>query len=124
MYKPGKEMATRIELRNPDPACNPYLAFSVMLAAGLEGIKKKYKLPKQVTNNVYSMTEKERKDLGIASLPDDLYDAIRITEQSPLVRKALGDKVFEYFIRNKKDEWDDYKKQVTKHELDRYLAIL
>ena len=95
-----------------------------MLAAGLEGIKKKYKLPKHVTNNIYSMTEKERKDLGIASLPENLYDAVKITEQSALVRKALGNKVFEYFIRNKKDEWDDYKKQVTKHELDRYLAIL
>ena len=124
MYKPGKEMATRVELRNPDPACNPYLAFSVMLAAGLEGVKKKYKLPKQVTNNVYRMTEEERQSLGIDSLPDDLYDAIRITEKSALVRKALGDKVFEYFIRNKKDEWDDYKKQVTRHEIDRYLAIL
>jgi len=124
MYKPGKEMATRVELRNPDPACNPYLAFSVMLAAGLEGIKKKYKLPKQVTNNVYRMTEEERQSLGIDSLPDDLYDAIRITEKSALVRRALGDKVFEYFIRNKKDEWDEYKKQVTRHEIDRYLAIL
>jgi glutamine synthetase len=124
MYKPGKEKATRIEMRNPDPACNPYLAFSVMLAAGLEGVKKKYKLPAAVTNNIYSMSEQERQKAGIESLPDDLYDAIRITEESPLVRKALGDKLFEYFIRNKKDEWDDYKKQVTKHELDRYLAIL
>jgi len=124
MYKPGKEKATRIEMRNPDPACNPYLAFSVMLAAGLEGIKKKYKLPAQVTNNIYDMSEKDRKKAGIESLPDDLYDAIRITEESALVRKALGDKVFEYFIRNKKDEWNEYKKQVTKHELDRYLAIL
>ncbi|MFA5068661.1 MAG: glutamine synthetase family protein [Candidatus Omnitrophota bacterium] len=124
MYKPGKEMATRIEMRNPDPACNPYLAFSVMLAAGLEGIRKRYKLPKQVTNNIYNMTEDERNVHSIESLPDDLYDAIRITENSPLVRKALGDKVFEYFIRNKKDEWNEYKKQVTRHELDRYLAIL
>jgi len=124
MYKPGKEKATRIELRNPDPACNPYLAFSVMLAAGLEGVKKKYKLPASVTNNIYRMSEAERKKAGIESLPDDLYDAIKITEKSALVRKALGDKVFEYFIRNKKDEWEDYKKQVTKHELDRYLAIL
>jgi len=124
MYKPGKEKATRVELRNPDPACNPYLAFSVMLAAGLEGIKKKYKLPAQVANNIYRMTEEERNDAGIESLPDDLFDAIRITEKSSLVRKALGDKVFEYFIRNKKDEWDDYRKQVTKHEIGKYLAIL
>ncbi|MFC1806815.1 glutamine synthetase family protein [Candidatus Omnitrophota bacterium] len=124
MYKPGKENATRVEMRNPDPACNPYLAFSVMLAAGLEGIKKKYKLPAQVTNNIYRMTAEEREMVGIESLPDDLYDAVKITEQSKLVRKALGDKVFEYFIRNKKDEWNEYKKQVTKHELDKYLAIL
>lgn len=124
VYKPGKEKATRIELRNPDPACNPYLAFSVMLAAGLEGIKKKYKLSPEVTNNIFAMTEAEREKSGIESLPDDLFEAIKITEKSALVRKALGDKVFEYFIRNKKDEWDEYRKQVTKHELERYLAIL
>lgn len=124
MYKPGKEKATRIELRNPDPACNPYLAFSVMLAAGLEGIKKRYSLPAQVTNNIYEMTESERKKRGIESLPDDLFEAIKITEKSVLVRKALGDKVFEYFIRNKKDEWNEYRRQVTKHELNKYLAIL
>lgn len=124
VYKPGKEEATRIELRNPDPACNPYLAFSVMLAAGLEGVKKRYKLPEQVTNNIYRMTEAEREKSGIESLPEDLYDAIRITEKSALVRRALGDEVFEYFIRNKKDEWEEYRKQITKYELDKYLAIL
>jgi len=124
MYKPGKEKATRVEMRNPDPACNPYLAFSVMLAAGLEGIKKKYSLPKQVTGNIYEMPEADRKKAGIDSLPDDLYEAIKITEKSALVRKALGDKVFEYFIRNKRDEWNEYRKQVTKYELDKYLAIL
>lgn len=124
VYKPGKEEATRIELRNPDPACNPYLAFSVMLAAGLEGIKKRYKLPEQVTNNIYRMTEAEREKSGIESLPEDLYDAIRITEKSALVRRALGDEVFEYFIRNKKDEWEEYRKQITQYELDKYLAIL
>lgn len=124
VYKPGKEKATRIELRNPDPACNPYLAFSVMLAAGLEGIRKRYPLSPEVTNNIYAMTEEERKKAGIESLPEDLYEAIKITEKSALVRKALGDRVFEYFIRNKKDEWDEYRKQVTKHELEKYLAIL
>jgi len=123
-YKPGKEKATRVELRNPDPACNPYLAFSVMLAAGLEGIKKKYKLPPQVTGNIYEMTESERKKAGIESLPDDLFEAIKATEHSALVREALGDKVFEYFIRNKKDEWNEYRRQVTEYELGKYLAIL
>jgi glutamine synthetase len=124
VYKPGKEKATRIELRSPDPACNPYLAFSVMLAAGLEGIIRKYKLPPEVTDNVYEMSEKQRKAAGIESLPDDLYEAVRITEESELVRKALGDKVFEYFIRNKKDEWNEYRTQVTEYELKKYLAIL
>ena len=95
-----------------------------MLAAGLEGIKKKYPLPAEVTNNIYEMTENERKKAGIESLPDDLFEAIKITEKSALVRKALGDKVFEYFIRNKKDEWDEYRRQVTKYELGKYLAIL
>ena len=123
-YKPGKEKATRVELRNPDPACNPYLAFSVMLAAGLEGIKKKYKLPPAITHNIYEMTEKERKSAGIESLPDDLFEAIKATEQSTLVKDALGEKVFEYFIRNKKDEWNEYRKQVTEYELGKYLAIL
>ncbi|MBL7158151.1 MAG: glutamine synthetase [Candidatus Omnitrophica bacterium] len=124
VYKPGKEKATRVELRNPDPACNPYLAFSVMLAAGLEGIKKKYALPKAITGNIYAMSEKERKGFGIEALPDDLFEAVKITEKSALVRKALGDKVFEYFIRNKKDEWGEYRKQVSKYELGKYLAIL
>jgi len=124
MYKPGKENATRVEMRNPDPACNPYLAFSVMLAAGLEGIKKKYKLPPQVTNNIFAMSDAEREKANIESLPDDLFEAIKITEKSALVRKALGDKVFEYFIRNKKDEWAEYRKQITKHEIEKYLPIL
>jgi len=124
MYKPGKEKATRIEYRSPDPACNPYLAFSVMLAAGLEGVHKKYTLPPQATDNIYHMTEEERKKAGINSLPEDLYEAIKLTEKSELVKKALGDKVFGYFIRNKKTEWDEYKAQVTQYELDKYLPIL
>jgi len=124
MYKPGKENATRVELRSPDPAANPYLAFSVMLAAGLEGIEKGYELPEPVNNNIFDMTEKERKKTGIESLPGDLYEAIKIAENSKLVKKALGDKVFDYFIRNKKREWDEYKAQVSKYELDRYLSIL
>jgi len=124
VYKPGKENATRVELRNPDPACNPYLAFSVMLAAGLEGIRKKYPLPKEVPHNIYEMSEEERNKAGIESLPDDLFEAIKITEKSDLVKKALGDKVFEFFIRNKKDEWAEYRSQITKYELDKYLPIL
>lgn len=124
MYKPGKEKATRIEYRSPDPACNPYLAFSVMLAAGLEGIKKNYKLPEPTSDNIYHMTEEERNRAGIKSLPEDLLEAIRIAEGSKLVKECLGDKVFEYFIRNKNMEWDEYKAQVTQYEINKYLPIL
>ena len=124
MYKPGKENATRIEFRSPDPAANPYLAFSVMLAAGLEGMKKKYKLPNPAEDNIYRMTEEERAKAGIRSLPEDLYEAIKLTEKSELVKEALGDTVFEYFIRNKKMEWDEYRSQISRYELDKYLPIL
>jgi len=124
MYKPGKEEATRIEYRAPDPACNPYLAFAVMLAAGLEGIEKKYPLPDPVEENVYHMSEEERRKRGIESLPGSLIEAIEITEKSELVRNALGDHVFTNFIENKKIEWDNYRRQVTTYELETYLPIL
>ncbi len=124
MYKPGKEKATRAEYRSPDPACNPYLAFSVMLAAGLEGIAKGYDLPLPANDNIYEMSEEQRKKAGIGSLPEDLWEAIKLTEKSSLVKRALGDTLFEYFIRNKKIEWDEYKAQVTQYEIDKYLPIL
>jgi len=124
MYKPGKEEATRIEYRAPDPACNPYLAFAVMLAAGLEGIEKKYPLPEPVEENVYHMTEEERKKKGIESLPGSLIEAIEITEKSEVVKKALGEHVFTNFIENKKIEWDNYRRQVTTYELETYLPVL
>jgi glutamine synthetase len=124
MYKPGKEKATRIEYRSPDPACNPYLAFSVMLAAGLEGIQKNYKLCEPANDNIYEMTDEERKRLGINSLPEDLLEAIKITEKSQLVKDALGSLLFDYFIRNKKLEWDEYKAQVSQYEINKYLPIL
>ena len=123
-YRPGREKAIRIELRSPDPACNPYLAFSVMLAAGLEGIEKEYKIPDPVEENVYEMTEEERKRRGIGTLPASLFEAIQLTEKSDMVRKALGDHVFGAFIKNKKIEWDQYRTQVTEYELNRYLPIL
>jgi glutamine synthetase len=124
MYKPGKEKATRLELRSPDPACNPYLAFSVMLAAGLEGIEKGYELPEPVSDNIYEMTDSQRAAAGIASLPEDLNEAIRAMEGSELVRRALGDQVFEWFIRNKRIEWNDHRSRVTEHEIEHYLPIL
>jgi glutamine synthetase len=123
-YRPGREKSTRIELRSPDPACNPYLAFSVMLAAGLEGIEKGYEVPEPIEENVYEMSEEERKKRGIDTLPASLQEAILLTEKSELVRKALGDHVFNAFIENKKIEWNQYRIQVTEYELKRYLPIL
>jgi glutamine synthetase len=124
MYKPGKEGATRIEFRSPDPACNPYLAFACMLAAGLEGIENEYELAPEASNNIYEMSEDERRAAGIESLPEDLYEAIRVAEGSDLLRETLGDHVFEYLIRNKREEWDGYKAYVTPYELERYLPLL
>ncbi len=123
-YKPGKENATRIEFRSPDPACNPYFVFSAMLAAGLEGIEKEYEVPDPIEENVYEMTEEERKKRGIETLPANLLEAIHLTEKSEVVRRALGDHVFHAFIKNKKIEWDMYRTQVTDYELNRYLPIL
>lgn len=124
MYKPGKEVATRVELRSPDPSCNPYLAFAVMLAAGLEGIEKGYELAPEATNNIFEMTPKEREEAGIGCLPQDLHEAINVAEASEMLKKALGDHVHEYFIRNKRAEWDAYKAQVSEYELERYLSVL
>lgn len=124
LYKPGKEEATRIEYRAPDPACNPYLAFAVLLTAGLEGIEKGYKLPEPVEENVYHMSEEERKARGIESLPGSLIEAIEFAEKSDVVKKALGEHVFTNFIENKKIEWDNYRRQVTNYEIETYLPIL
>ena len=123
-YQPGKETATRIELRSPDPACNPYLAFSVMLAAGLEGIQKGYKLPPPVEENVFEMSPEERDRKRIKTLPGSLYEAVQLTEKSQLVREAMGDHAFTSFIQNKKVEWDRYRTHVTDYELKNYLPIL
>lgn len=124
MYKPGKEVATRVELRSADPACNPYLAFSVMLAAGLEGIEKGYDLAPEATDNIYDMTESERRSAGIDNLPEDLHEAIEVAESSDILKKALGEHVLEFFVRNKKAEWDEFKAQVSPWELDKYLSVL
>ena len=124
VYKVGKEKETRFEIRSPDPACNPYLCFSVMLAAGLEGIKQKLEAPEPVEENVYKMTNEERKKRGIGTLPASLWEAIQLAEKSELVREALGDHVFHAFIENKKIEWDRYRIHVTDYELKEYLPIL
>jgi len=122
--KKGKESSARIEFRSPDPACNPYLAFSVMLAAGLKGIEEGYDLAPEATNNIYEMTAEERAVEGIDSLPQSLSEAVNVMEGSELVAEALGEHVFDYFIRNKRTEWADYKAQVTAWELDRYLGTI
>jgi glutamine synthetase len=124
MYKPGKAKATRMEFRCPDPACNPYLAFAVMLEAGLRGIKEKYPLPEPVEEDIFEMSPKAREEAGIESLPGSLGEAIALTEKSELVRQALGDHIFNKFIDNKKIEWDRYRIHVTDYELKKYLPIL
>jgi glutamine synthetase len=124
MYKPGKEKATRIELRCPDPACNPYLAFAVMLAAGLKGIEKGYTLAAPVEEDIFEMSEAQRKKHGIDSLPGSLSEAVQLLEKSELVKETLGDHIFEKFIENKKIEWDLYRTHISQFEIDRYLPIL
>jgi glutamine synthetase len=109
MYKPQKENSTRIEFRSPDSACNPYLAYAVTLAAGLKGIE-----------NQYTLEPSNNSEL----LPSNLEEAINVMEKSELVRQTLGEHVFEYFLRNKRAEWQDYRRQVSAYELDRYLPVL
>ncbi|HUV05346.1 MAG TPA: glutamine synthetase family protein [Armatimonadota bacterium] len=123
-YKPGREEATRVEYRSPDPACNPYLAFAVMLSAGLEGIEKGYPLPDPVERNVYEMTDEERCEAGVTTLPENLHEAILVAESSDLLKRTLGDHVFAKLIENKKAEWNRFKAQITQFELDEYLPIL
>lgn len=124
MYKPGKEMATRVELRSPDPACNPYLAFALMLAAGLDGIKNKTKLPEPIEEDIYIMNEDALAKRNIATLPGSLNQALSLFERSKLAKAALGDHIFTKFIENKRIEWDRYRTQITQYELDNYLPIL
>jgi glutamine synthetase len=123
-YKRGKENATRIEYRGADPACNPYLVFATMLAAGLEGVEKGYTCPEPVEENVFEMTEQERKERGIDHLPGSLWEAIEYAEGSDLLRRCLGDHLFESLLLNKKIEWSNFRRQVTDYELKRYLPIL
>lgn len=124
MLKKGHEKSTRIELRSPDPGCNPYLAFAVMLAAGMRGIDKKYELPEPIEENIFTMTPDRRSKLKIEALPNSLENAIRETEESKLVKETLGDHMFSQLIANKKVEWDDYRQVVTDYEVKRYFAFL
>jgi len=124
MYKPGRETATRVEFRCPDPACNPYLAFSVMLAAGLEGIKNKYPIPDPIEENIFDMDVLKREQSKIETLPDNLLEAVKIMEKSKIVKETLGAHIFEKFIENKKIEWERYKTHVSRYEVESYLSIL
>ena len=123
-YQQGKESSVRVEYRAPDPACNPYLAFSVMLAAGMKGIVEEYPVQPPVHEKVFEMPAHQRQSLGIKSLPGSLGEAIQLAEDSDLLRGALGDHIFNSFIENKKIEWEEYRSTVTDYEISRYLPIL
>ncbi|MCA9829650.1 MAG: glutamine synthetase [Dehalococcoidia bacterium] len=123
-YKPGRDVNTRIEYRSPDPACNPYLAFAAMLAAGLDGIEKERPLPPPVEENVFEMAQADRDARGVKMLPGSLIDAIEEAEASPFLRSALGDHVFESLIANKRIEWERYRRHVSDFELKEYLPLL
>ncbi len=123
-HKPGKTESARIEYRAPDPACNPYLAFSVLLAAGLDGVKRKLEPPTPAVTDVTQVTPAERAAMGIGTLPRSLEEALNIMKESALVKEALGEHVFDSFVRNKTIEWENYRTQVTDYELKRYLPIL
>jgi len=124
MYKPQKGNATRIEFRSIDPACNPYLAFALILSAGLRGIEADYELPPGAEDDVWALTSAERKALGIDPLPQNLSDACNVMQRSELVAETLGEHVFDFFLRNKREEWQEYRRQVTEYELGRYLPML
>jgi glutamine synthetase len=124
MYKPQKGVSTRIELRTIDAACNPYLAYAVVLAAGMKGIAEDYELPREAEDDVWTLTERERKSMGIAPLPSSLSEAISVAEDSELLAETLGEHVFDYFLRNKRTEWQEYRTQVSTFERDRMLPVL
>ena len=124
LYKPGSEQATRAEIRCPDPACNPYLTFATLLHAGLEGIENGYELEAPMETNLYHLTAEERREQGIVSLPETLGEAVDELAASELMRRALGDHIFDAYVKLKRKEWDEYRVQLTQWELDRYLGVL
>jgi glutamine synthetase len=124
MYKPHKGQSTRVEVRTLDAACNPYLAYAVLLAAGLKGIEQGYELPREAEDDVWSLTDRERANLGIRPLPKSLSEAIAVAEDSELLAETLGEHVFDFFLRNKRAEWAEYSGQVTAFERDQMLSVL
>ena len=117
----ARGMSTRVELRSPDPSCNPYLAFAVLLAAGLDGIEKGMTPPEEITGNTYAMTPEERDTMGIGSLPGSLEEAIRELEKDRLILETLGSHVADYFIEGKMKEWDEYRTRVSSWEREKYM---
>jgi glutamine synthetase len=124
MYSPGRSSSRRVEIRTLDSACNPYLAFAVILGAGLTGVQKGYELPEPAGDDVWALTELERSAMGYEALPQNLIEALGAMEHSELVAEILGEHVFDFFLRNKRSEWDAYRRQVTPHELATYLPVL
>jgi len=122
-FKPGRESNRRVEYRSPDAACNPYLVFALLLAAGLEGIKNNYEIP-PVVSGVHQMSNHERREVGVEVLPANLNEAIQAARGSELARRVLGDTLLEKFLNNKAIEWNNYRAQVHDYELDHYLGIL
>ena len=124
LYKPGAEQATRAEIRCPDPACNPYLAFAVLLHAGLEGIERGYELPPEMTTNLYRLSDEEREEQGVDALPGSLGEAIEELAKSELMQRALGEHIFPRYVELKRREWNEYRIQVSEWEKERYLSSL
>ncbi len=124
LYKPGEEQATRAEIRCPDPACNPYLAFAALLHAGLEGIEQGYALPDEMTTNLYRLSDEEREEQGVQSLPGSLGEAVEELAASALMARALGEHIFPRYVELKRREWDEYRIQVSEWEKRRYLSAL
>jgi glutamine synthetase len=124
LYKPGSEQATRAEIRCPDPACNPYLLFAILLHAGLDGIEQGYELPDPMETNLYHLTAEQRREQGVTSLPETLGEAIDVFSQSELARRALGEHIFDRYVELKRKEWDEYRVQLTDWEMKKYLAVL
>jgi glutamine synthetase len=124
MYKPNKGQSTRVELRTIDAACNPYLAFAVILAAGMKGIDDGYELPPEAEDDVWSLTDRERQAMGIQPLPKTLYEAIAVMEESELLAETLGERVYDFFLRNKRTEWEAYRGEVSRWERDHMLPVI
>jgi glutamine synthetase len=122
--RPGDETACRLEYRALDPACNPYLAFAVLLAAGMDGIREGMEPPPEATEDISSLSDEERRAAGIASLPESLFEALREMARDEVVAEALGEHVFEWFLRNKRREWEEYRTRVSPFEVERYFPLL